>query len=146
MLITFCHLIVKTVMKTVPCSQKSLELRVYHHIGGHEKTNVMLPQEILLKQLKNIGMRSKRSNYKDLINLLKTIFCYWDSMPVALLSYFHVKLNWELSLLIKPVLHPRSLGMFPSNTSHRLPGKTHCLIIASANIDHHHLALSFKPR
>lgn len=52
----------------------------------------------------------------------------------------------ELCFLIKPVLHPRSLGMSPSNTTHRLPGKTQCFIIASANIDQHHLALSLKSK
>lgn len=41
----------------------------------------------------------------------------------------------ELCLLIKPALHPRSLGMSPSNTSNRLPGKTPRFITASANID-----------
>lgn len=102
----------------------------------------ILAWEILLKQLKKIDMRSKRRNYNDLINWLKSVFCYWDSMPVALIRYFRALTGNSSS----SALHPRSLGTSPSNTSHRPPGKTQCFIIASANIDHCHLALSLKPR
>lgn len=81
-------------------------------------------------------MRSKREscNLTAQINILL--------LGTSVLFPCEAESSRELCFLIKPVLHPRSLGMFPSNTSHRLPGKTQCFIIASANIDQHHLALS----
>ena len=76
--------------------------------------NVVLAHNILLKQLRNIDMRSKRPNYKDLMNWLKSIFCYWDSLPEALQSYFRVHRHWLGTLLPHQTSSPPPISRYVS--------------------------------
>lgn len=42
---------------------------------------------------KSGGVRSKALSYKDVITQFKSIIHCWVNMPLALTSYFHVKLK-----------------------------------------------------
>lgn len=97
--------------------------RAWHHIGYgiHEKKKkksicLILVEETRLRPLKE----DKTWDHKEKITKFKSA----NSSQHSVLFSCEAESSLELCFLIKPVLHPRSPGRFPSNTSHRLPGKT----------------------